>query len=94
MKHLIATLAIGSSTALAALAFAGPAGASDANRGCPSGWQLVSASLYPPLTGGSVDFNGDGLICIMYPVPQVAQSQEPFGNFFIYIDNDTPLPTS
>jgi hypothetical protein len=91
VKRLIATLAIGLSTALAALGAAAPAGAANTNGGCPTGWQLVLASLYPPLTGGNVDLNGDGLICIMSPLTnQTALSSEPFGAFDIHIDNNTP----
>ena len=91
MKRLSATLAIGVSTALAALSAASPAGANDTNRGCPTGWQLVSAALYPPLTGGTVDFNGDGLICIISPVTSTTALQnEPFGAFDIHIDNNAP----
>jgi hypothetical protein len=91
VKRLLATIGIGLSTALAALGAATSAGASSTNSGCPTGWQLVSASLYPPLTGGTVDLNGDGLICIMAPVTNpTALSNEPFGAFTIKIDNNTP----
>lgn len=91
MKRVIATFAIGLSTAVAALGVAAPAGAADANRGCPTGSELVLASQFPPLTGGSVDFNGDGLICIMSPVTNsTALTSEPFGAFDIHIDNNTP----
>jgi hypothetical protein len=91
VKRLLATFVIGLSAAFAALGAATPAGASDTNRGCPTGYDLVLASLYPPLTGGSVDFNGDGLICIMSPVTNsTALSSEPFGAFDIHIDNNTP----
>jgi hypothetical protein len=96
MKRLFATLAVIFSTALAALGVgATPAGASVTNTGCPTGWQLAPISvLSPHQLATLVDLNHDGMICIMYPVPEVAQSQEPFGDFFIFIDNTTPLPTS
>ena len=91
MKRIIATLTIGLSTALGALSTATPAVASSPSGGCPTGWQLVLASQYPPLTGGNVDLNGDGLICIMSPVTNsTALSSEPFGAFDIHIDNNTP----
>jgi hypothetical protein len=92
MKRLMATVGVGIATAFAAaLGGVSPAAASDTNTGCPTGWQLVSASLYPPLTGGTVDLNGDGLICIMAPVTNsTALSSEPFGAFTIKIDNNTP----
>ena len=92
MKRTLATLTIGLSTTLGALGAATPAVASSPNSGCPTGWQLVLASQFPPLTGGNVDLNGDGLICIISPVTNpTALSSEPFGAFDIHIDNNTPL---
>jgi hypothetical protein len=92
VKHITATLATGLLTTLVALGAATPAVASTSGGGCPTGWQLVLASQFPPLTGGNVDLNGDGLICIMSPVTNpTALSSEPFGAFDIHIDNNTPL---
>jgi hypothetical protein len=89
MNRLAAKLAVGVATGVAALVPAAPAAASSSNGGCPAGWQLVLASQYPPLTGGNVDLNGDGLICIMSPVTNpTALSSEPFGAFDIHIDNN------
>ena len=91
MRRVLATLALTISAALAALGGAGAAGAASSNGGCPTGWQLVLASRYPPLTGGNVDLNGDGLICIMSPLTNpTALSSEPFGAFDIHIDDNTP----
>jgi hypothetical protein len=92
MKRMLATLAVTASTTLAALAAAGPAGADVTNTGCPTGWQLAPTSVLSPSQLATLtDLNHDGLVCIQYPVQNpTALSSEPFGNFFIYIDNDTP----
>jgi hypothetical protein len=92
MKRLLATLALTFSAALAALGVAAPAGASDPNTGCPTGWQLASISVLSPHQLATFsDQNNDGLICIQYPVQNpTALGSEPFGNFFIFIDNTAP----